>query len=315
MNPRLSIIVPVYNVEKYITPFMESLFFQVNDFVEIVFVNDGSTDSSLDVLTKRINLLNKNKSIKVYNQENKGVSEARNSGLRISKGEYVTFVDPDDTVTDDYIETIIEDITSGKDIYIYNARRMNEDGELQETIYVHNNNINSAEANFSVFKNGYWFLWSRVFKKKLFDNMSFPKGRRYEDLILVPKLTIKAMSSEYKKKALVNYRSSTNSITGLPNANDVDTILIACNSIDSDVYYTGVGVNNRLKELYFITLVKTLIFVSIKVYGYKKSYLLVKEIKEKLWPSIRTGESIGLKNWAIIKITFFYYIIHLVKRY
>ena len=314
MSPVLSIIVPIYNVEKYISYFLDSLLFQIQKDIEVVFINDGSTDSSLEILNKKVNDY-KNENLIVYNQENKGVSEARNSGLLISKGEYVTFVDPDDTVSDDYIETIMGDIITGKDIYIYNARRMKEDGELQEIIHVHSDGNDSNKSIFSEFKNGYWFLWSRVFKKKLFNQMSFPEGQRYEDLILVPKLTIKANSNEYRNKSIVNYRSSSNSITRVPDVDDVNTLVMACEDINSDDNHSLRVDGNYLKELYFITLIKTLIFVSVKVYGYRKSYALLKKVKKDTWPKVRTGRFVGVKNLMIIKYTLVYYFIHFAKRY
>jgi glycosyltransferase involved in cell wall biosynthesis len=98
-NYKVSFIVPVYNVEKYIAECLDSLINQTIDSKEIVIVNDGSIDSSMDVVEP---YLNKYDFIQVIHQENKGLSEARNTGLRKANGKYVQFIDSDDFVDKDY---------------------------------------------------------------------------------------------------------------------------------------------------------------------------------------------------------------------
>jgi len=93
--PLISIIVPIYNVEEYLTDCIESILKQTFTDFELILVNDGSIDKSYDICLKYSNLDNR---IKLVNKQNGGVSSARNKGIEISKGEYITFVDPDDTV-------------------------------------------------------------------------------------------------------------------------------------------------------------------------------------------------------------------------
>lgn len=92
-NPFISVIVPVYNVGKYLEECLESLVNQTLENIEIICVNDGSTDNSLNVLNE---YRKKDKRITVVNKANGGVSSARNIGLRIARGEYIAFVDADD---------------------------------------------------------------------------------------------------------------------------------------------------------------------------------------------------------------------------
>ena len=93
--PKVSIIVPVYNVEKYLCQCLESLVHQTLTDIEIICVNDGSTDNSLGILNKYAQLDSR---IKVFSQKNQGVSSARNLGLEKVNGEYITFVDSDDWI-------------------------------------------------------------------------------------------------------------------------------------------------------------------------------------------------------------------------
>jgi glycosyltransferase involved in cell wall biosynthesis len=101
MEPKVSIIVPIYNVERYLSRCLDSLFSQRLREIEIIAINDGSTDSSLAILNE---YCSKDNRIKVIDQPNRGVSSARNEGLKAAVGEYIGFVDPDDWVEEDMYE-------------------------------------------------------------------------------------------------------------------------------------------------------------------------------------------------------------------
>ena len=95
MDPKISIIVPIYNKEKTIERCLKSLIEQTYKNIEIICINDGSTDSSLDKLK---NIESKNNKIRIYSQENKGVGYTRNKGILLCSGEYFLFVDADDWI-------------------------------------------------------------------------------------------------------------------------------------------------------------------------------------------------------------------------
>lgn len=101
LAPLISIIMPMYNVEKYIEKALDSLQKQTYKNLEILIINDGSTDNSLNIANT---YANKDNRIKILSKTNGGVSSARNLGLKVSTGEYITFVDPDDWVEDNYVE-------------------------------------------------------------------------------------------------------------------------------------------------------------------------------------------------------------------
>ena len=109
---KLSIIIPVYGVEKFILEFTQSLFPQLTDDVECIFINDGCLDNSIKILKKEIFFFKNKDNIKVIHQENSGIGAARNSGLKVAQGNFIGFLDPDDMVKPNYIISILEVITN-----------------------------------------------------------------------------------------------------------------------------------------------------------------------------------------------------------
>ena len=105
MNPLISIIVPTYNVEKYIRTCIESILAQTYRNIEVIIVNDGSTDQSLAVIS---DLICSHHNVKVINQKNQGLSVARNTGIDVATGKYITFVDPDDKIMPDFVSSLYQ---------------------------------------------------------------------------------------------------------------------------------------------------------------------------------------------------------------
>ena len=105
MNPLISIIVPIYNVEKYIRTCIESILAQTYRNVEVIIVNDGSTDQSLAVIS---DLICSHHNVKVINQKNQGVSVARNTGIDVATGKYIIFVDPDDKIMPGFVSSLYQ---------------------------------------------------------------------------------------------------------------------------------------------------------------------------------------------------------------
>ena len=103
----ISIIVPVYNVEKYLKKCVKSILNQTLDNYEVILVDDGSTDSSGDICER---LQSEDNRIKVFHKKNGGLSDARNYGVRYSSGKYITFIDSDDYIRKDYLEILYNSI-------------------------------------------------------------------------------------------------------------------------------------------------------------------------------------------------------------
>ena len=123
----LSIIVPVYNIEKYVRTCIESLFRQDlnEDRFEVIIVNDGSTDHSMEMIA---DIIQQHKNISVINQENQGLSVARNKGMAIAKGEYILMIDSDDILIDGSVKPLLEGAFSSKaDMIVANFVQMDDE--------------------------------------------------------------------------------------------------------------------------------------------------------------------------------------------
>lgn len=125
-QPLISIIAPVYNVEKYLQRCIDSIINQDYKNIEIIIVDDGSTDGSSDVI--KLNAKNDSR-IKVIHQENQGVSSARNAGLDVAAGDYIMFVDADDTIDAEACKECVDALEGNEDIVYFSTRRVNELGE------------------------------------------------------------------------------------------------------------------------------------------------------------------------------------------
>ena len=111
MNIKISIIIPVYNSAKYLRKCLNSIINQTFDNIEIICINDGSTDNSLSIINEYAKIDSR---IKVYTIENKGVSAARNYGILVATGEYIGFVDSDDYIDLNYYEEMMKQIKEEK---------------------------------------------------------------------------------------------------------------------------------------------------------------------------------------------------------
>ena len=146
--PKFSIIVPVYNTEEYINTCLDSIFNQTNQDFEIICINDGSTDNSLDVLNKYKN------DIKIINQEHIGVSESRNKGINAATGKYIIFVDSDDYIDKELLQRIDSVTKNNPDLVRFGIKTINGD-EVNEFPAPTFNNLNGNEAFKEIVKNPY----------------------------------------------------------------------------------------------------------------------------------------------------------------
>lgn len=117
METKLSIIIPAYNVEKYIDSCLLSLCKQLNDFTELIIIDDKSTDHTLNAIKNRMDIYSDKRIKLIELPKNSGVSHARNKGLEIAQGEYIAFIDSDDLVSRNYVASILQAIQSKCDYY------------------------------------------------------------------------------------------------------------------------------------------------------------------------------------------------------
>lgn len=197
----LTVIVPVYNVEKYLDTCIKSIINQTYSNLEIILVDDGSKDDSGRICDK---YAEKDKRIKVIHKENEGLSEARNLGIKLSKGDYITFVDSDDYIDERMYEILIHDLEYyDVDIATCDYLRV-EDYSKKAEISNEVNIYDKKEALCKLLKNEEYkdYAWNKVYKKKLFKDIWYPKGRVQEDVAVTYKLIINGNNISYNKSKL-----------------------------------------------------------------------------------------------------------------
>lgn len=181
-KPIISIIVPVYNIENYISKCLDSLLIQTIKEIEIIVVDDGSTDSSGEICNE---YSLKDNRVVVIHKKNGGLSSARNTGLEIAKGEYVGFVDGDDWIAEDMFE-FLHNISITHDADISICGHFIVDGELVDPIRNDGDIkvLNHAEALSAILLDDEInsFAWDKLYKRELFIDLSYPVGRRFEDI-------------------------------------------------------------------------------------------------------------------------------------
>ena len=198
MNPVISIIIPVYNVEKWLNKCIDSILSQSYENFEVILVNDGSTDKSGDICDK----YSKGDSrVKVFHNKNKGLSYSRNFGVKNSNGKYVMFVDSDDFISDiDIIDKFINILEKDKSDFIYTSYcRFNDENEDEITeilpIDINNNHIKGKLGieilSMLIEKNNYHHAaYLKICNRKFLieNNLLFKEGIYHEDAEWSPKL-------------------------------------------------------------------------------------------------------------------------------
>lgn len=179
----ISVIVPVYNVEEYLEECLKSIQKQTYSDIEVILVNDGSTDRSKEICER---YCEKDSRFKLVNQENKGLSGARNRGMLESKGEFISFVDSDDVLKEDMLEQLMKQMTS-EDIDIVECWYTNEKQELELSTPKNVKTIfqgDSKEALVSLCKDNIVRLnaVAKLFRRQVIINFPFLEGLFYEDV-------------------------------------------------------------------------------------------------------------------------------------
>ena len=190
-NEKISVIIPVYNVESYLRFCLNSVIEQTYRNLEIILVDDGSPDNSGQICDE---YEKKDNRVKVIHKENGGLSSARNAGLEIAKGEYISFVDSDDWIKPEFIEVLYNNLIKAEaDISICKFQRkvhhcVENDYKINQQKEVLVFNRNQAVESMFVFNRFQSQVCTMLFKRHLFADIRFPFGRKYEDQFITYKL-------------------------------------------------------------------------------------------------------------------------------
>lgn len=259
MKEKISIIVPIYNVEKYLEECVESLIHQTYKNIEIILVDDESTDLSGKIADNYLKVDNR---IKVYHKKNGGLSDARNYGINKATGRFISFVDSDDIVEPDFILTLYENLKKnmvrisacGICRYYDNGTRIEYNYQNIEKKY------SKEEAHKYLNILGYFNVSScnKLFDIKLFKNIKFPLRKKSEDMYVMYRLIEEANGIYYSSKTKYLYRQREGSITNNNNIN-YDSIYAAEEAIS---FYKEQKMNKIIPYA-----IQSYIFVNMGVYN------------------------------------------------
>lgn len=207
MRPTVSVIVPVYNAEKFLSRCLESLIKQTLEGLEIVIINDGSTDKSQEIIDE---YRNKHNNVVVYTQENVGIAETRNVGLSKATGEYIGFIDSDDYAESTMFEKMYNQAKmENAEIVVSNFEWVHENGNRK--LQKEGPYLGGKEMIIHLFAT----LWNKIYKTDWVKEtgLQFPKGNRYEDAYFLYCLAPQVEKIVFIEETFVSYVQHSQSIT------------------------------------------------------------------------------------------------------
>ena len=254
--PLISIIVPVYNVEKYLHRCVDSILNQTYRNLEIILVDDGSPDRSGEICDE---YAAKDGRIRVIHQENRGLSGARNAGLDICKGEYIAFVDSDDYIEPDMFQQLFTGIN---DVDLCGCGMIRET-QAGEVLAVARVEAVCSFSGMSILRQHYTgnngrlgitevAVWGKLYRRRLFEQLRFRVGLLFEDVHLMPYYLSQCAVVRFIPYEGYHYLSTPNSITSTTDALHLKKCYEDCMKIwdDHERLYRNTGLEDLLQELY-----------------------------------------------------------------
>ena len=276
---KVSIIIPVYNVEDYIEKCLSSAVGQTLRGIEIIVVNDGSTDESMKIVDI---FENKHSNIRVIDKQNGGLSSARNSGIAIARGKYIAFIDSDDYIDATMIKTMYNSAEDRKlDLVACNLTKVDDTGKVigeEKNVIDCNCTYDKVEgAGEYLLNNIPSYAWNKLYRRSLFvDNkIGYPVGRLYEDIGTSFELLFNAHRIGFINESLYFYVQRAGAITKVPTfkaGGDIITTVDEIKSIlsKSEIYY-------KYEEDFKVFSLKYLFLANVLFY---KRYFITKNKNE-----------------------------------
>ena len=281
-NNQISIVVPVYNVEEYLLRCLKSLVHQTYNNIEIILVDDGSTDNSGKICDE---FGDRYPQIKTVHKHNGGLSDARNLGIQLAQGSYIGFVDSDDWIAIDMYEKLYMELReSNADIAV-----CERDLVIDDRI-VHTKCLNSVQIMDShdalkilaVDKKYKSHAWNKLYKRELFSNIEFPVGKYYEDILIMYKLFEKAKRIVFIDHAYYYYYQRKNSIVGSKNLDSLDDYIEACKYR----YFELKNTYPEYSEYLLLDILKAYLFTYSQLKLIKKKDLITKKYLKNVYSRI-----------------------------
>ena len=228
----ISVIIPFYNTSKYLKQCLESITSQSYMDIEVIAVNDGSTDNSEKICS--------NYDVKLINIEHSGLSAARNKGLAEAKGEWIMFLDSDDWVDKDFCRIPLDAaIKNNADIVAFMHIDVNEEGHQIPDSYAKIRPFGAVNKEQAI-DYGEIVVWNKIYKRELFDELKFDEGRVFEDLLITHRIIYKSRKTVLLPNRLYYCRHRKDSLSRQKNkqykTDAFEAYLIRCNDLISYGY-------------------------------------------------------------------------------
>lgn len=281
MEELVTIVVPVYKVEKYIDKCINSILNQTYKNLEIILVDDGSPDTCGEICD---NYAKQDIRIKAIHKENGGLSDARNAGIDVATGRFISFIDSDDYIDTEYIELLYRTIVKDKsDMAISSHKVIYENGTILEKATGEKSILNSKEVLKRILYDDGIDLsaWAKLYKMELFKEIRYPKGRLFEDAATTYKLIDRCKSISIISKSTYNYVIRRSSITNENFSEKKMDLIISteemCNYVKKKYPDLEKASNRRLMYAYLSTLTQLLKSNKRNAKIEKQLYFYIKE--------------------------------------
>lgn len=310
-TPKISIILPVFNSSLYLKQCIKSVLNQTYTNFELIIINDGSTDQSLEICNEFHQLDNR---IILINQVNKGIASSRNSGLNMVTGEYIYWIDSDDWIDEDTLEILYHNINKySSDIAVCGYT---EEFDSYKKVFRDDGTIkilNKSDFFERIILDDdiKSYLWDKLYKKEIFDNLRFPEQRYFEDYSIFYKIAYKINRIVLINNAKYHYRQHNNSICRVSNPKkEYDFYLAIREKMDF------LSANTELKELndrYKIMAIK-------KIFRTLKIILINRDSKNKIYEDeiinfLKPYTSLAKENLSYLSFIKFYVSIYYTEFY
>lgn len=309
----VSIIIPVYNVEKYLERCIESVINQTYKNIEIILVNDGSTDNSLSICKK---YKEKDKRIILIDQKNSGVSAARNAALKIAKGEYIQFTDSDDWLEKNMIEEMVySSITNDSDIVICEYKNYYEkNNKFENTTFKDYTNITFKDLISDDTTNYGGFPWNKLIKRKFIKNLYSEDIHFYENLIFFLENSEDVKKYSVIHKPLYNYNINESSAIHSKKYNPKKISIL--NALIKIIEIVDKKYKTFYKYIYIIKYYEAkfnLKHYKINDVNIEEHYIKVKKYYDEIRKSKELTTKNKIKMIIVRKFNIFYYLIKSIQ--
>ncbi len=222
---KLSIIIPIYNVEDTVRRCLESVLSQKDSTMEVILIDDGSTDASRKIVES---MVRDKPECHFFHQNNQGLSAARNTGLTHAVGEYITFIDSDDCIAPGTLSALLSELAAHPEYDMLEYPAIKHYGSSRQQL------LNFPKQTFNT-PRSYWlsggfchaYAWNKIYRKELFTDIRFPAGRIFEDVFTLPLLLQKAKIIATTSVGLYYYCYNPNSITAQAGGKELCDLLEA----------------------------------------------------------------------------------------